>query len=215
MRTWAIACAVFIFLLLVTAGIEYRLAHPTVPPGIQRLECLAPPPEAEVWSDQFARMGGRSTRYPNAQWTGNAFTIPDIAQGRELSHYDKVELRDSGHFHPSEMHPSSELAEARTFLWEHWQGRKRGYLILTLSSVDRTRTSHIFVEPDDGGRWRVYWRQLDNRELIDEPTAYWVIWVKPSGWDKPGTPLSKEQAPNPLAHELEFRDICGQTDRVL
>jgi len=145
MRTWAIACAVFITLLLIVLRIEYRLDHPTVPPGLQRFECLVPPPEAETWDDRFARMGGRTGRYPKPQWTGNAFTVPDIAQGRDLSKYDKVELRDSRHFHPWEMQKSSELAQARTFLWEHWQGRKRGYLMLTLSSVDNTGTAHIFV----------------------------------------------------------------------
>jgi hypothetical protein len=107
------------------------------------------------------------------------------------------------------------LAQARSSLWDHWRNRKRGHLVLTLSSVDHTGTAHVFVEPDDSGRWRAYWRQLDNRQLIDEPTAYWLIWVTPDGWDKPGTPLSNGQVPDPLIHQLEFRDVCGEMDGVL
>jgi hypothetical protein len=210
MRTWAIACAVFVLLLLVIAGIEYRLAHPTVPPGLQRFECLAPAPEAEAWNDQFARMGGRTTRYPNAEWTGSAFTVPDVTQGRDLSKYDKLELRDSEHLHPWERQLSNALAQARTFLWEHWQGRKRGYLMLTLSSVDHTGTAHIFVEPNDSGRWRVYWRQLDRRGLTDEPTAYSILWVIPNEGDKPGAALPNDQVPDPFKDQLEFRDLCGE-----
>jgi len=215
MRTWAIACAVVVLLLLIVARMEYRLAHRTVPPGVQRSECLTPPPQGETGNDRFIRLGGRITRYPNAQWQGDSYTVPDIAQGRNLGSYDKLELRDREHFHPWEMRQNSILAKARSFLWEHWRDRKRGYLTLTLSSVDHTGTSHVFVEPDDSGRWRVYWRLLDAHELTDEPTAYSVIWVTPNGWDKPGTPLSNGEAADPLAHELEFRDVCGELEQVL
>ena len=215
MRTWAIASVVFVTLLLVLVRIEYRLAHPTVPPGLQRFECLAPPPEGEGWDDSFARMGGRSTRYPNAQWTSDAFTVPDIAQGRDLDKYDTVRLRDSRHLHPWEYKESSEIAQARTFLWEHWQGRKRGYLMLTLSSVDHTGTAHVFVEPDDSGRWRVYWRQIDGRGLIEEPTAYSILWVLPTKGDRPGTPIPDRQAPDAFKDRLEFHDVCGELSGML
>jgi len=215
MRTRAIACAVVVFFLLLLCRIEYRIAHPTVPPGLQRSECLTPAPQQETPRDRFARLGGRITRYPNAQWQGDAYTAADIAQARNLSKYDKLELRDREHFHPWEMGQNPILAQARGFLWEHWRDRKRAYLILTLSSVDHTGTAHVFVEADDSGRWRVCWRQLDSHELIDEPTAYWVIWVTPTGWDTPGTPLSNGQVPDPLLHQLEFRDVCGEMDGVL
>jgi hypothetical protein len=210
MRTWAIACTVFVLLLLILLRIEYRLAHPTVPPGVQRSECLTPPPQEETGNDWLIRLGGRVTRYPNAQWQGDLFTVADIAQGRDLTKYDKFELRDREHFHPWERWYNPILAQARSFLWEHWQNRKRAYLVLTTSSVDHTGTSHVFVEPDDSGRWRVYRRQLDRRELVDEPTVYSVAWVIPNGWDRPGTPLPAGQTPDPMKNELEFRDVCGE-----
>ena len=83
-------------------------------------------------------------------------------------------------------------------------------MILTASSVDHTSTSHIFVEPDDNGRWRVYSRRLDQRELVDQPTTYSLIWVKPNGWENPGTPIPATQKPDLLNDELEFRDVCGE-----
>jgi len=87
--------------------------------------------------------------------------------------------------------------------------------VLTLTSVDHTGTSHVFVEPDDSGRWRVYQRQLDRRELVDEPTVYSVVWVTPKGWDTPGTALPAGQAPDPMKDELEFRHVCGERDGTL
>lgn len=215
MRTWTIACAVFIVLLLIPAAIEYRLAHRTVPPGVQRAECLTPPPQAESDYDWLIRLGGRANRSPNAQWQDHAFTLPDIAQGRNLRKYDKLELIDREHFHPWEMWQNPILAQARTFLWEHWRKPKRAYLILTLSTVDSTGTSHIFIEPDDTGRWRVYQRYLDHRELVDEPTAYSLLWVRLPAWDKPGVPVPPGQPSDPMTDELEFHDVCGEKSGTL
>lgn len=215
MRTWSIACAVVIVLLLIPAAIEYRLAHRTVPAGIQRAECLTPPPEAESGYDWLVRLGGRVNGDPKAQWEDHAFTCPEIAQGRNLRKYDKLELIDREHFHPSEMSQNPILAQARSFLWDHWQKRKRAYLVLTLSSVDSTGTSHIFVEPDDSGRWRVYRRHLSRSALIDEPTAYSLIWVRPPSWDKSGVPVSLGQPPQALTDELEFQDVCGENSGTL
>jgi hypothetical protein len=142
---------------------------------------------------------------------GSAFTIADVAQGRNLSRYDKLELTDPEPKTVVARWHDPLLAQARTFLWEHWRNRKRAYLVLTLSSVDHTGTSHVFVEPDDIGRWRVYWRGVDSREVVDSPTEYSVGWVIPGEWDKPGTPLPPGQEPDPLRHKLEFRDVCGET----
>jgi hypothetical protein len=210
MRTWAAACVVFVLLLSSILWIEYRLAHPTVPPGVQRSECLTPPPQAESGVDSLARLGGRITRNPNAQWQGDFYTAADIVQGRDLSKYDKLELRDKEHFHPWEMWRNPILAQARIFLWQHWSDRKRGYLILTMSSVDYTGTSHLFVESDDSGRWRVYRRHLGRRDLVDQPTAYSLMWVTRQASNKPTTPVPAGQASDPMTAELEFRDVCGE-----
>lgn len=211
MRKWAIGGIVFIGLLSIPMYVEYLLAHPTVPPGIQLSGCLIPSaPSAESSNDRFSHLGGRENHHSNAQWNGGFYTIPDIAQGRNLTIYDELEIRDHEHFHPWERWENPVLAQARRFLWEHWRDRRRAYLILTMSSIDWTRTSHIFVEPDDSGHWRVFIRYLDRRDLVDAPTAYSVTWVKPNGWDAPGSPLSEGQTPDALADELELRDACGE-----
>ncbi len=191
MRTWAIACAVFLLLLGALLRLEYCVDHPAVPPGVQEAECLTPPPESEGGWDWLTRLGGHITRYPNAQWQGDAYTVADIAQKRDLSKYDKLVLRDRMPRHPWES-SIPVFAQARIFIWQHWRDRQRAYLTLTVSSVDHTGTSHMFVEPDDGGRWRIYWRQLDDRELIEEPTAYWILWVIPQR-DKSPSPLTPDQ----------------------
>ena len=203
----------FVVLLLIPLRIEYRLAHPTIPPGIQRPECLKPRPETENGDEWLTRLGGHAIRYPNAKWEGNAFTVTDIAQGRDLNKYEKLELRDPYPRHPWEASIPI-FAQARTFVWQRWHDHKRGYLIFTVSSVDHTGTSHIFVEPDDSWRWRVYWRQLDRRELVDLPSAYWVLWVIQRG-ESSATPLPLDHAPDAFAHELEFRDVCGEIVRQL
>jgi len=212
MRIWVVACATFALLLGYLLWIEYRLAHPTVPPGVQRSECLSPAPEGQRWRDSLRRQGGRLTRYPNARWQGHAYTIPDIAQGRDLRKYERLELSDFGPTHPWEKR-GAVFVQARRFVAEHWRIHKRGYLIFTRSSVDHTGTSHLFIEPNDSGRWRVYWRQL-RRELIDEPTAYWVLWVV-SGTDQTRTPVPATQVPDPNIDELEFRDVCGELVDIL
>jgi len=219
-RAGIIAGAVLGTLLLIAAGIDYLGKHPSVlgrylsvPPPLEARDCLTPPPPSETGGDWLIRRGGRIIRFTKAaQWQGDFYTIPDIAQGRNLAKYDRFELRDREHFHPWERWRNPISAQARSFLWEHWRNRKRAYLVFTGSSVDHTGTSHIFVEPDDTGRWRISRRDLDRRELVDMPTAYSVIWVKPNGWDKPGTPLPAGQAPDPLTDEIEFRDICGERD---
>lgn len=209
-RAGSIAAAVFVSLLLIAVGVEYRGKHPSVPPGMESPDCIKQAPPDENPKNRFVRQGARVTRYPNAQWQGDSYTVPSIAQGRNLAMYERLELRDREHSHGEESWRNPVLAQARSFLWDHWQRRERAYLILTTSSVDHTGTSHVFIEPDDSGRWRVYRRFLDSRELVDEPTAYSVAWVKPNGGDKPGTPLPVGQEPDPLSDELEFRDVCGE-----
>jgi hypothetical protein len=213
-RAGIIAAAVFACLLLIAVGIEYRGEHPSAPPRPESRDCLKPAPPDEKPYDRFTRRGGQITRHPNVQWQSDYYTTADVAQDRDLAKYDRFEVRDSEHLHPWEWWRNPILAQARSFLWEHWRGRKRAYLILTQSSVDHTVTSHIFLEPDDKGRWRVYWRRLDRRELIDEPSTYSVEWAVPNGWDRPGTPLPAGREPDPLTNELEFRDICGEESGV-
>jgi len=100
-------------------------------------------------------------------------------------------------------------AQARIFLWTHWRDRKRAYLIHTASSVDSTSTSHVFVEQDYLGRWRIYWRSINRTRVNDSPTDYAMAWVHPDKWDQPGIPLRQGHEPDPVRDRLEFKDVCG------
>ena len=136
--------------------------------------------------------------------------VPDVAQGRDLSRYERLMLADPGRRLMSETQTAI-LAQSRSFLWSHWEQKKRAYLVLTLSSVDATSTSHVFIEPDNSGRWRIYWRIVrTDGEVDDLPTEYNVDWVVPGDWDKPGIPIAAGQSPDPSRNELEFRNTCGE-----
>ena len=95
---------------------------------------------------------------------GRELTASNIAQGRDLKLYD-----DGGHF-DCRQYSSSDKAprncdfpKVREFIWEHWQKKRRGYIRLTVDSVDTMSTSHIFIEPDSRGIWHVAWRVAQAR----------------------------------------------------
>ena len=92
------------------------------------------------------RKGGKTTRYIQVWRQGESLTVENVTQDRDLAKYDTLEVADPEPRAVSDRRREPFLAQARTFIWEHWRDRKRGYLILTLSSVDATGTSHIFVE---------------------------------------------------------------------
>ncbi len=139
--------------------------------------------------------------------------VPDMAQGRDLSRYERLMLVDPGHRLMSETQTPT-LSQSRSLLWSHWAQKKRAYLVLSLSSVDETSTSHVFVEPDDSGRWRIYWRIVrTDGEVDDLPTGYDMTWVVPGDWDKSGVPIAGGQSSEPNRNELEFRNTCGEFER--
>ena len=48
------------------------------------------------------------------------------------------------------------LAQIRSFLWEHWQQKRRGSLELNSpNAAGRPMTQHFFVEPDASNRWGI------------------------------------------------------------
>jgi hypothetical protein len=50
------------------------------------------------------------------------------------------------------------IRRARDFIWEHWQEKKRGYVIVKWGGDDAQSDAHIFVEPDESGSWHVVWK---------------------------------------------------------
>jgi hypothetical protein len=212
-HVWAVGSVVFGCLISELIGVNFVSAHPQLPQSLEAKTCASSAPPDELPNARFIRKGGRITRNVKVWRQGSALMIDDVAQGRDLTQYERLELADPEPRVVSDQRRNPVLAQARTFLWRHWQDRKRAYLLLTLSSVDATSTSHVFVEPDETGRWRLYWRGVRHtNEVDDSPTDYSVEWVIPGDWNKPGTPLPRGQEPDPLKNKLEFRDGCGEVD---
>ena len=183
----------------------------SVPQPLEANECEATRPN-ELPRDRFKRSGGR-TIDAKVQYLDGVLTIPDVEQGRDLSQYETLVLRNPKPMSIAEMNTDPVLGRARTFLWQHWRDHKPAYLIFTGSSVDATSTSHVFVEQDDARRWRVSWRIVRGFRLhrVDDlPTSYSVDWVIPAGFRKPGNPLPKGQEPDAVKNRLELRDKCGE-----
>ena len=212
-RTWTVVFVAVVCLILGLVLVNYMSSHPQLPQSLVAKNCASSAPPDELPNARFVREGGRRTRNVKVWRRGSALVIDDVTQGRNLTQYERLELADPEPRVMSDQRRSPVLAQARTFLWHHWHDRKRAYLVLTLSSVDATSTSHVFVEPDEVGRWRVYWRGVrHDSEVDDPPTAYSMEWVMPGDWNSPGTPLLPGQEADPVKHRLEFRDACGEVD---
>jgi hypothetical protein len=206
-RPWAMGAVVLSSVFpAFAAGQRNQPSRPHLPPPLEARDCSATPPPYELPNARFVRKGGR-TGSEKVSRQGAALTVDDLVQGRDLRRYERLELADVNLMRDRR---GATLAQARSFLWGHWRDRRQGYLILTLTSVDAIGTSHVFVEEDETGRWRVYWRIVRGEGLVsDAPTSYSMSWVIPGDWDKPGTPLTEGQEPDALGHKLELRDVCG------
>jgi hypothetical protein len=185
-----------------------------LPPPLEAKDCGAPKDERELPNDRFARKGGRLTE-ASVSFDRNLLTVEGIEQGRDLNRYERLDVADPRPRSVAERNVPITF-RARSFLWEHWRDKKPGYLTITASSADATSTSHIFVEEDEKGRWRVAWRIVRHiGHIADLPTYYGVEWVRPAGWNEPGLPLRPGEKPDPKKHELEFRDKCGEVEKSL
>ena len=198
--------------LLVLALLGGTQAQQSVPPPVQAPDCTVAAPSKELPNARFARKGGH-TAASKVSFQSGVLTVKDVEQGRDLHKYETLTLTNPKPTTVVERQADSTIPRARMFVWEHWRDRKQAYLILTLSSVDATSTSHIFVEQDNTGRWRVSWRIVRHMGRVDDlPTYYAVQGVTPAGFRQPGSPLPDGQQPDPVKNMLEFRDKCGEVE---
>ena len=203
------------FVVLLGTTLAFQESQRHLPPPLEAKRCEAPRSKDEFPKARFARKGGRETK-ASVLYVGNMLTVAGIEQGRDLGRYNRLNLSNPKPMLAIEMDRAPIVVSARAFLWDHWHNQKPAYLTMTGSSVDATSTSHVFVEPDETGRWRVAWRIVRHTGEIDDlPTYYSVEWVRPNGWEKPGSPLRHGEEPDPKKHELEFRDKCGDVEQSL
>jgi hypothetical protein len=78
-----------------------------------------------------------------------------------VEHSNLTRYGDGGDFTSSPMSKVTRIDALRDFIWRHWSEKTRGYARLSMSGIDSTTTTYLFVEPDRAGAWRVACRQLD------------------------------------------------------
>ena len=145
----------------------------TCPAASGRVEGTQAPREDSLTEarDQSAEVTGRHTQSIQVEvGESGEVTFGDVVQGRNLDRYERLGPLE-GPSWPDDSHKA--VRQARAFVWEHWRARKCGYLIITFSSVDERSTSHVFVEPDGRGEFRVSWRIVRLSESVDDgPPLY-------------------------------------------
>src|SRR3954447_11703389 len=133
-------------------------------------------PYWETANQKFYALGGKTTAAEIAVRGGHELTADNIAQGRDLSAYDQGGSFDCRQW-TVERRRRCSLVAIRTFLWNHWHQKRRGYVRITFDSVDAQSTNHIFVEPAADGSWHVAWRiARHTNEITDVPDITSVAW---------------------------------------
>jgi hypothetical protein len=97
-----------------------------------------------------------------------------IFESRDLSLYDDGGVQGCG-VELVETHSACtrSLENARRFVWEHWKKRKRGYVAIAMSSAEHGKwTTHLFIEPDGNGSWRVDARWVPMRRDAEKLEHY-------------------------------------------
>jgi hypothetical protein len=140
--------------------------------------------DEDPWK-KFERKGGRQERAQVIQLQDYELTAQDIAEGRNLKLYEQGgHLNCFSHIPVGTRKEADEIARragkrvaaARRFILSHWDEHRRGYIRLSFDSVDANATSHIFIEPDSGGKWQVIWRIVrSSNEITTIPILRSVI----------------------------------------
>jgi len=144
--------------------------------------------EHETPNERFYRMGGRETKAQIVTKNGE-LTATEIAGTRDLRVYG-----NGGHFNCRSWIPAEndtglkcDIPAIRTFIWEHWQNKRRGYIRITWDSVDFVSTAHIFIEPDAAGAWNIKWRWARiSGEITDLPSIVLLTQKKPDRTEAAG-----------------------------
>lgn len=86
--------------------------------------------------------------------------ISKIVGSRNLSAYDFGGHEGCGGFYLKSEASRCEasIEKARNFIWQHWQEKRKGYIIVALGSIDALSDAYIFIEPDKKGNWHIVWR---------------------------------------------------------
>jgi len=90
----------------------------------------------------------------------------DPADGRDLTIYEFGGQVEECSWKPGEEEFRECVAKretARRFIFDQWRSKKRSYIAIHLPCIDCMPTLHVFLEPDDAGRWRIVSVLEENR----------------------------------------------------
>jgi hypothetical protein len=75
--------------------------------------------------------------------------------GRDLALYDTTEFADECSWQSGNDFKNclSKRDAARQFVYDHWTQQRRGYIEVGFWCRDCSPVDHIFIEPDENGRW--------------------------------------------------------------
>src|SRR5215469_14755800 len=63
--------------------------------------------------------------------------------------------------------------QAKKFVWDHWDGKRRGYVKVTFHTKEGEPTTEIFwIEPTSGGSWHIRGRRestYSDRRMVNDP----------------------------------------------
>jgi hypothetical protein len=124
-----------------------------------------PTKRTETPNEKFVRKGGKTIQTEIYTGDDEELTSSIISGQRDLKLYEQARHFNCRRWTSAAINNKrnydeveQRLTKAREFIWEHWRNKKRGYLRITLDSVDAVSTSHIFIEPDAQGTWQIVWR---------------------------------------------------------
>lgn len=140
-------------------------------------------------------------------------TCAGLLGSRDLTSYDVLSSPAIGNGSIQEISRIQVAAEsvARSFIWDHWQQRRRGYTVVSFSSVDAVSTNHVLVEPDRNGRWQIVYKIVRHSGILDElPTIRQVRRVVRGRGPDEWITLSSDDACDPKGFKLEFFDDHGE-----
>lgn len=186
-------------------------ARSEVPPP-PAVSCESPAPAHESHRARLTRKGWRQSRAPILN-EGAWLTTATIAQGRHLGEYriDQMLDPEMTMAYEGRTRYRDSYRKARDFLWRHWVARRPAYLMLTGQAIGAVTTTHIFVEAEDSGRWRVAWRIVRSNGVVDDlPMFYGVEWA-PATIPGPETEGPADSGSGAGGRKvLRFLDHCGE-----
>ena len=102
------------------------------------------------------------------------------------------------------------MEKARRLVWEHWKKRKSGYLAVVRASDNAERVTHLFIEPNPDGGWRVVERTVPMLREPEDPEHYWLGDLVEIKWNR-ATADDKEYELTPGTLYLSLTNIIGDS----